>query len=179
VTRTLLGFLCPLLVLQVDVYSYGIIMWELLTREEPYEGCPAGLQLAYAVANDGLRPPVPAYCPAEWARIMTRAWSDNPDDRPTFDDIQRELSVVQRQFDDMLTAAQRSGGGGSSSSADVVVASAADAPLSFSGDTASASAAGGPVGAGVAAVLERPWVNTVGVVTMPGAAAAGTPRSFT
>lgn len=56
------------------VVSFGIILWELLTREEPYPG-NTGLQLAYDVAHKGLRPSIPAYCPAEYADIMVRVCS--------------------------------------------------------------------------------------------------------
>jgi serine/threonine protein kinase len=154
---------------KADVYSFGIVMWEILTREEPYEGCPGGLQLAYAVANEGLRPPIPAYCPAEWARIMTRAWSDNPDDRPTFDDIQRELSSVQRLFNDILLASERKRGG-----------SRGNAAGATSLDSGKRSVAQGPPLSATAAaipaqtIVPGPWVNTVGVVYMPGSTSNST-----
>lgn len=75
---------------KADVFSFAIILWELLTRAEPYAGHD-GLALAYSVANDGLRPSVPAYCPAEWAAMMVRSWDDDPRVRPSFDELQREL----------------------------------------------------------------------------------------
>ena len=75
---------------KADVFSFAIIMWELLTRGAPYAGRD-GLALAFAVANEGLRPPVPAYCPAEWGALMVRAWADDPAARPAFDEVQREL----------------------------------------------------------------------------------------
>jgi serine/threonine protein kinase len=83
---------------KADVFSFAVILWELLTREEPYPGWE-GLPLAYAVANEGLRPLIPAYCPAEWAALMTQCWSDDPRARPSFDEVQRTLFRLQRMFD--------------------------------------------------------------------------------
>jgi len=89
---------------KADVFSFAIIMWEILTRQEPYEG-RAGLGLAMAVANEGIRPPVPAYCPAEWATLMTQSWAQNADERPSFEDILDRLSALETQVDAALRGA--------------------------------------------------------------------------
>jgi hypothetical protein len=92
---------------KADVFSFAVIMWELLTREDPYPGM-SGLGLAYAVANEGLRPPVPAYTPAEWAQLMVRSWDADPTLRPSFDYIQRELHALLKALDE--AAAVEAGG---------------------------------------------------------------------
>ena len=47
-----------------DVFSYAVILHEFVTREEPYDNAAdKGVALAYAVANQGLRPTIPSYCP--------------------------------------------------------------------------------------------------------------------
>lgn len=43
---------------QADVYSFGILLWELATREEVYAGLSAA-QIIAKVANEGLRPKAP------------------------------------------------------------------------------------------------------------------------
>ena len=55
---------------RVDVYSFGIIMWELISRDEPYKG-GGGIQIAYAAAQEGLRPEIPMFCPPEFASMCT------------------------------------------------------------------------------------------------------------
>lgn len=101
---------------KADVFSFAIIMWELLTREEPYPGM-TGLGLAMAVANEGLRPPVPAYCPAEWARLMVTCWDADARVRPSFDHIQRELHSMLTSISDGTTTDKRGSMAGGTKSA--------------------------------------------------------------
>jgi mitogen-activated protein kinase kinase kinase 9 len=74
-----------------DVYSYGIILWEIWTQKEVYEGL-APPQIIHRVANESLRPPVPEDCP--WKDLMVRCWSQLPLDRPDFDTIVEELNKI-------------------------------------------------------------------------------------
>lgn len=74
-----------------DVYGFGIILWELATREEVYQGLES-TQIIARVANDNLRPTPPKDCP--WANLMVQCWSENPKDRPSFDEVVVELGRV-------------------------------------------------------------------------------------
>jgi serine/threonine protein kinase len=78
-----------------DVYSYGIILWELATREEVYQGLET-TQIIAKVANECLRPPVPLDCP--WKDLMVRCWAENPQDRLEFRDIVRELDNILKDI---------------------------------------------------------------------------------
>lgn len=74
-----------------DVYAFGIILWEVYTRQEIYEGLSAA-QIIAKVANEGLRPHVPRDCP--WSRIMTDCWKQDPVGRPNFQTILVALSKI-------------------------------------------------------------------------------------
>ncbi|KAL5975275.1 hypothetical protein ACLOJK_031954 [Asimina triloba] len=74
----------------VDVFSFGIVMWELLTGEEPYadmrsEGIIAG------IIEGSLRPEIPSWCDPAWSSLIERCWSSDPGSRPSFSEIAKEL----------------------------------------------------------------------------------------
>ena len=73
-----------------DVYSYGIMIWELLTRSVPYaEQTP--LQAAVGVVQNGLRPPIPADCPESLRQILELTWRRNAEERPSFAELREML----------------------------------------------------------------------------------------
>jgi serine/threonine protein kinase len=74
-----------------DVYAFGIILWEVYTRQEIYEGLSAA-QIIAKVAHEGLRPQVPRDCP--WSTIMTKCWRQDPLERPNFEKILSSLGKI-------------------------------------------------------------------------------------
>eukprot|EP00002_Diphylleia_rotans_P009051 TRINITY_DN1906_c0_g1_i6.p1 TRINITY_DN1906_c0_g1~~TRINITY_DN1906_c0_g1_i6.p1 ORF type:complete len:617 (-),score=115.92 TRINITY_DN1906_c0_g1_i6:770-2620(-) len=77
---------------KADIYSFGIILWELLARDTPYRDLNH-LEIAIAVAFDNppKRPPILDRTPEAYVELMTKCWSPNPEDRPSFDVILNTL----------------------------------------------------------------------------------------
>jgi len=80
--------------LKADVFSYGVCLWEIVTREEPFEGLNA-VQVVMAVAVEKQRLPIPANISKNLNRLITACWQENPDDRPTFDQVIQTLESIE------------------------------------------------------------------------------------
>ncbi|XP_024958837.1 uncharacterized protein LOC112499803 isoform X1 [Cynara cardunculus var. scolymus] len=78
---------------KVDVFSFGIVLWEILTGEEPYANMHYGAIIGGIVSNT-LRPPIPRDCDGEWRRLMEQCWAPNPMVRPSFTEITSQLRVM-------------------------------------------------------------------------------------
>ncbi|XP_071730323.1 uncharacterized protein [Rutidosis leptorrhynchoides] len=78
---------------KVDVFSFGIVLWEILTGEEPYANMHYGAIIGGIVSNT-LRPPIPKDCDGEWRKLMEQCWAPNPVVRPSFTEITKKLRVM-------------------------------------------------------------------------------------
>jgi len=77
---------------KVDVYSFGMLMWEILTESSPFKGM-SGVQIAFAVSKKGERPPFPSVIPKSLKDFINQCWHQNPNQRPT-------MSQIFKQFKD-------------------------------------------------------------------------------
>ncbi|XP_073284119.1 uncharacterized protein [Primulina huaijiensis] len=78
---------------KVDVFSFGIVMWEILTGEEPYANMHCGAIIG-GIVNDTLRPPIPERCDQEWRNLMEECWTHDPAIRPSFTEITIRLRAM-------------------------------------------------------------------------------------
>ncbi|XP_044507849.1 uncharacterized protein LOC123227211 [Mangifera indica] len=78
---------------KVDVFSFGIVLWEILTGEEPYANMHYGAIIG-GIVNNTLRPLVPSSCDYDWRLLMEQCWAPDPVARPSFTEIARRLRVM-------------------------------------------------------------------------------------
>ncbi|GMI10639.1 hypothetical protein TrVE_jg2280 [Triparma verrucosa] len=74
---------------KADVYSFGVIIWEVLTRECPFEGM-SQIQVAVKVLNEKGRVEVPRWCKTgcpKLAALVDKCLEHSPNLRPSFAQI--------------------------------------------------------------------------------------------
>ncbi|OHT04010.1 TKL family protein kinase [Tritrichomonas foetus] len=84
---------------KVDVYSYGMLLWEILTGNSPFSG-KNSVQIAVAVLKKQERPKFPKKTPKELKDMISSCWAQNPSKRPTFDDILRLFAKHKVKYSD-------------------------------------------------------------------------------
>ncbi|RHZ46865.1 hypothetical protein Glove_606g163 [Diversispora epigaea] len=73
-----------------DVYSFGIIAYEMVTGFAPYYDIPHNKDLARKICN-GLWPKIPFHIPKSITRLIMRCWDARVIHRPTFKELNKEL----------------------------------------------------------------------------------------
>ncbi|CAB9520615.1 Ephrin type-B receptor 3 (Fragment) [Seminavis robusta] len=77
-----------------DIYSVGLVLWEVYARRDPYEGEDCHQVLTQVTDKRlNLRPPIPQGCPREVSSLMKSCWSGSPKSRPTAEALDERLKM--------------------------------------------------------------------------------------
>ncbi|CAM9212432.1 unnamed protein product, partial [Choristocarpus tenellus] len=95
-------YMCPEVALQypynekADVYSFGLILWEMLTLKRPFEGL-SRKEFLHTVIKGGKRPALEKEWTDDLKSLLRRCWSEDIDLRPDFGVIESTLRDIARQ----------------------------------------------------------------------------------
>ena len=78
-----------------DIYSFSMIMWELMTGRKPFWDRKNDTELMIKI-RDGLRPPIVTNAPKDYVTLMQKCWSSDPEIRPTAPHILGRLVDIRR-----------------------------------------------------------------------------------
>ncbi|XP_040057646.2 mitogen-activated protein kinase kinase kinase 13 [Gasterosteus aculeatus] len=87
---------------KVDIWSFGVVLWELLTGEIPYKDVDSSA-IIWGVGSNSLHLPVPSTCPDGFKILMKQTWQSKPRNRPSFRQILLHLDIASA---DVLGAPQ-------------------------------------------------------------------------
>jgi len=83
---------------KADVYAFGVILWEILTRLEPYED-KEPMQIVVEVVNEGLRPTLPPpFDSSPLVPLMKQCWDQDPEQRPSFEKVLERLLEIDARI---------------------------------------------------------------------------------
>ncbi|ONM33340.1 PAS domain-containing protein tyrosine kinase family protein [Zea mays] len=80
-----------------DVYSYGVILWELVTQKIPWENLNS-MQVIGAVGFMNQRLDIPSEVDPQWRSIILNCWESDPQQRPSFQELLERLRELQRRY---------------------------------------------------------------------------------
>ncbi|XP_020240831.1 probable serine/threonine-protein kinase DDB_G0272254 [Asparagus officinalis] len=80
-----------------DVYSYGVILWEIVTEKIPWDNLNS-MQVIGAVGFMNKRLELPRDLDPKWVSIIESCWHSDPQCRPSFQEILERFKDLQRQY---------------------------------------------------------------------------------
>ena len=80
-----------------DIYSLGMIFWEILTQSEPFHGYSLK-QLEEKVVTEGLRPMIPEGVSPDISSLILSCWNTDPSTRPSIQLICSTLDEVINKY---------------------------------------------------------------------------------
>merc|ERR1719203_1508259 len=78
--------------IQSDVYSFGILLWEICSLTKPFAHITSEDEFDLAVFKGGERPLVGKQWPKPVTKLITSCWATHPNKRPSILDVKTSLS---------------------------------------------------------------------------------------
>jgi len=82
---------------QSDVWSFGIVVWEIAAQSEPHTDVDP-VDVGALIRDEGLTPKIPNDCPPILRELMEMCWKKDPNQRPNFEAICTYLSYYNKDI---------------------------------------------------------------------------------
>ncbi|RIA92698.1 kinase-like domain-containing protein, partial [Glomus cerebriforme] len=79
-----------------DVYSIGVLLWEISSGRPPFCNEPHDVGLTLEILQGHRETPVPD-TPEDYIKIYTDCWNGEPDDRPTINQVVEKLKIITKK----------------------------------------------------------------------------------
>jgi len=77
----------------VDIYSFGLLLWEMCSMKEAFPGFREKTYMLRVVENEE-RPWIQMWWPSDLKSLIRKCWSAKPDSRPTIDEVVTKLEAI-------------------------------------------------------------------------------------
>ena len=81
---------------KVDVYSFGIMLWQMAADKVPFKGMSKD-DFMQRVIRNGERPEISMFWPSWLATLLQICWSPSPALRPSFAIVVQQLDLMNRR----------------------------------------------------------------------------------
>jgi len=100
-----IAYMAPEIMLNVrynfkcDIFSFGVVLWEIMHGKIPYrEERFTGINIINFVAHEKLRLPMDLTFNNEVSSIIRNCWSENPENRPNFNQLSEMWAKFQSGY---------------------------------------------------------------------------------
>ncbi|CAB4388507.1 unnamed protein product [Rhizophagus irregularis] len=80
--------------IKLDIYSVGVLFWELSSGQPPFATEEYDIDLALEISQEGRREEPILNTPEIYIKIYTECWDNEPDNRPTINQVLGRLKAI-------------------------------------------------------------------------------------
>ena len=92
---------------KADIYSFGIILWEMWYGQQAFAEFEGTRERFFKWVDEGNRPKAEEGSkkpPDRWKRLMIRCWDRNPEQRPTANECNHEITTLSQEAGYLICA---------------------------------------------------------------------------
>jgi len=84
--------------LPADIYSFGILLWEICALKKPFAAVRSAAEFEEKVFDEGTRPQLSTGWPPQLTQIMQECWAAEPTARPTMAQVNMRMAALRREI---------------------------------------------------------------------------------